>query len=164
MAVIIVLALVCLAVSGWITKMVYDQQEDGAAAAAAFAVGFIVSACVVAVGGPWLAAMTTGVVPGYSDGDRVGYVTKMSHKGYVWKTWEGQIQVGQGSQVATQDPFEFSVVEERIKSELETALTSGKKVKIHYRQWLVMPYKKGSSSYEITSVEILNEPMPAEKK
>jgi hypothetical protein len=34
---------------------------------------------------------TTGCAATYSDGDRAGIVTKWSHKGFIHKSWEGQL-------------------------------------------------------------------------
>ena len=30
----------------------------------------------------------------YSNGNRVGNITKFSEKGIIWKTWEGQLHLG----------------------------------------------------------------------
>ncbi|MDP1719043.1 MAG: hypothetical protein Q8L24_01305 [bacterium] len=159
----ILVAVVCLVLVGWTIKWAYEEIDGGAALVVAV-VGSLIALLAVPLAGAWIAALTTGAVPGYSDGDRVGYVTKVSNKGLIWKTWEGQMQVGQGAQVATQQLFEFSVVDDKVRANLEAALSSGKKVKIHYSQWLTLPYRMGDSNYVVTSVEVLNEPLPAEKK
>ena len=96
-----------------------------------------------------------GILPNYSEGERIGYVTKLSYKGVIWKTHEGQLQVGQGAQVAVQKPFDFSVVDEGMLDPLNEAMTKGKKVKLRYREWWAMPYRLGDSGYEIIGVEEL---------
>src|SRR5204863_7898086 len=50
------------------------------------AVGFLAVAMGVAT--LWTAITLTF---SYSDGDRVGYVQKFSHKGWVCRTWEGEL-------------------------------------------------------------------------
>ncbi|MFC4815560.1 MULTISPECIES: 6-phosphogluconate dehydrogenase [unclassified Flavobacterium] len=43
----------------------------------------------------------------YSEGDQTGQLVKFSHKGYIFKTWEGEISKGiYGTQV-----FKFSVMD-----------------------------------------------------
>jgi hypothetical protein len=103
----------------------------------------------------WAAMLTDGIYPNYSDGERIGYVTKLSHKGAIWKTYEGQLQIGQGEQVAVQQPFEFSVSSRSVLDKLQKAMEDGKKVKLKYREWLIMPYRLGSSGYEIVEVSEL---------
>lgn len=90
---------------------------------------------------------------GYSDGTREGYITKVSEKGIYWKTIEGQIQVGTGEMAALQNPFDFSIPKHR--KDLQEAITQnlGKKVRINYIQWLIMPYSIGDSGYEVVSIE-----------
>lgn len=44
----------------------------------------------------------------YSEGDQTGQLVKFSHKGYLFKTWEGEISKGiYGTQI-----FKFSVLDE----------------------------------------------------
>lgn len=92
-----------------------------------------------------------GLLPGYSEGVREGYVTKLSKKGVLWKTWEGQLQVGTGELAAIQEPYHFSVVGGEMADQVRSML--GKKVTIHYREWLVMPWSRGSSGNEVVKIE-----------
>ena len=94
--------------------------------------------------------MTSGLCPNYSVGVREGYITKVSRKGVIWKTWEIEVQVGTGEMAALQAPHEFSVDETMINS-VEANL--GKRCRVSYTEWLLMPYRIGSSGYEITKVE-----------
>src|SRR5205823_6184393 len=45
-------------------------------------------AAVAAVASAWTALTLTF---SYSDGDRIGYVQKFSHKGWICRTWEGEL-------------------------------------------------------------------------
>src|SRR5262249_51399202 len=49
-------------------------------------VGFV--AVVFSLAALWTAITLTF---SYSDGDRIGYVQKFSHKGWICKTWEGEL-------------------------------------------------------------------------
>lgn len=96
---------------------------------------------------------TGGLLSGYSDGEREGYITKISVKGIIWKTNEIEVQVGTGEQAALQAPHQFSVVDQAVLASVKANV--GKRVKIRYVQWLLQPYSRGDSGYEVTSVEPL---------
>lgn len=94
-----------------------------------------------------------GLIRGYSDGVREGYITKVSDKGVVWKTWEGQIQMGTGEMAALQQPFDFSISKNKRDLHEAAMANLGKRVRITYVEWWVMPYSVGSSGYEVVSIE-----------
>ena len=95
---------------------------------------------------------------GYSDGDRVGIITKFSHKGFVFKSWEGQLNLGgtvsAGDKGVVPSTWEFSVRDEKLVPLIQSAMSSGKRVKCHYLQWVVSPTTM-DSGYEIVGVEIV---------
>ena len=93
---------------------------------------------------------TTGFMPTYSLGERIGYITKVSEKGMIFVTWEIEMQLGTGDQAALQAPEQFCVQDSNVQEQLRHML--GKKVVVSYRQWLVVPYRVGSASKEILSV------------
>ncbi len=101
---------------------------------------------------PLLIKSVDGLYPGYSEGQRTGYLTKISYKGVLWKTWEGELQIGAGEQAALQTPFAFSVTDPEVMNAIKANL--GKRVTVEYREWLAMPYRVGSSGYEITKVTV----------
>jgi hypothetical protein len=93
----------------------------------------------------------------YSDGYRVGRVEKISHKGLVWKSWEGYLVLA-GFNVddkgnATRETFEFSVLDKNaatVVPVLERAQEHSGMVKLHYQQdW--MDQLHYSSSYFVDS-------------
>ena len=49
-----------------------------------------------------------GCNPDYSDGERVGIVTKLSYKGWNYKTWEGEMNLG-GMRAASDGKIETNV-------------------------------------------------------
>lgn len=89
----------------------------------------------------------------YSEGYRAGDLVKFSHKGLVFKTWEGELSVG----VSDAQRFIFSV-EPKEKEIIQQLIDmQGKKVKLTYKErfgtfpWL------GDTKYYIVKVE---EPLP----
>lgn len=97
--------------------------------------------------------LTGGLMRGYSEGVREGYVTKISEKGIIWKTYEAQIQVGTGEMAALQSPFEFSIPKDNKELYQTVQKNLGKKVNIEYIGWLSMPYWVGSSNVELTKIK-----------
>jgi len=76
----------------------------------------------------------------YSEGYRVGQIIKLSHKGYIFKTWEGTLDFG----YLQQDPtggvatrlWDFSVrdSDEQVRKDIDTAIAANAKVKLYYRE------------------------------
>src|SRR5579872_2294130 len=56
----------------------------------------------------------------YSTGERVGYVQKLSKKGWVCKTWEGELAMVSLPGTAPQI-FNFTVPDDKIAKQLEDA-------------------------------------------
>ena len=107
-------------------------------------------------GGVWL--YFTG---NYSDGFRAGTVMKVSRKGYVFKTYEGQLNLGMilnqnsGQSVSVNNIWEFSVRAKHrdVVDALEKAMTTGQRVRLHYEEkYQALPWL-GESRYFIYKVE-----------
>ena len=72
----------------------------------------------------------------YSSGERAGYVQKFSLKGYLCKTWEGEIVLV--SMPGTQaEKFLFTVQDEAVAKKLNDSM--GLRVKIHYQEHKGIP-------------------------
>ena len=72
----------------------------------------------------------------YSSGERAGYVQKFSNKGYVCKTWEGELLlVSMPGTLA--EKFQFSVRDESVAKKINNSL--GKRVKIDYKEHKGIP-------------------------
>lgn len=72
----------------------------------------------------------------YSDGDREGVMMKISRKGNIFKTYEGEIiQPGfrSGAGSINSNNFKFTAADEEVSKQLSAA--TGKTVKIHYVQY-----------------------------
>lgn len=93
----------------------------------------------------------------YSEGDRAGVVSKLSKKGYVFKTYEGELNVGAQGQVGnmSNNLWQFTIAEgdEKLSKEIEDAMTSGKRVKLHYEQRYMKFSWMGDTEYFVTKVE-----------
>jgi hypothetical protein len=101
------------------------------------------------------AAFALGCDATYSDGDRVGVVTKLSYKGVVNKSWEGELAMDNfkpapGSS-ATSNIFEFSVLDDGMRKTLQDDMNAGTRVKLHYRQQVLNSGCTHDSDYIITS-------------
>jgi hypothetical protein len=86
----------------------------------------------------------------YSDGNRVGYVQKLSRKGWLCKTWEGELQI---SNIPGSAPilFQFSVRSDSVARAIEAL--AGRQVQIHYKQHVGVPTKCfGETEYFVDAV------------
>jgi hypothetical protein len=89
----------------------------------------------------------------YSSGERAGYVQKFSRKGWVCKTWEGELTM---MPVAGSIPekFIFSVRDNRVAGSINASM--GKKVKIYYEQHKWVPTSCfGETEYYVSEVKAL---------
>jgi hypothetical protein len=72
----------------------------------------------------------------YSRGERIGYVQKFSEKGWLCKTWEGELQM-LPVPGAVPDKFLFSVRDKTMIGKINSTL--GKKVSLSYEQHKGIP-------------------------
>jgi hypothetical protein len=72
----------------------------------------------------------------YSSGERAGWVQKFSKKGWICKTWEGELALVSlpGSSV---EKFLFTVRDETVAREVAAA--TGKRVTLHYEEKVGLP-------------------------
>ncbi len=94
------------------------------------------------------ASSTLGLT--YSAGDRAGYVQKISKKGWVCKTWEGELAQANlpGSMPQI---FKFSIRNDSVAQILERDM--GKQVSVHYEEHRGVPTTCfGETNYYITNV------------
>jgi hypothetical protein len=86
----------------------------------------------------------------YSSGERTGYVQKISKKGWVCKTWEGELAMTPVPGSAPQ-MFQFTVPDEAVAQAI--AKGSGRQVSLIYDQHKGVPSSCfGESDYFVTSV------------
>ena len=89
----------------------------------------------------------------YSSGERAGYVQKFSLKGYVCKTWEGEIILV--SMPGTQaEKFLFTVKNEAVAKKVNDSL--GRRVKLVYEEHKGIPSSCfGETPYFVTDIQFL---------
>ena len=90
----------------------------------------------------------------YSEGTRSGVLTKVSKKGYVFKTYEGELNIGGLNQgdgtIMPLSLFKFSVNDKAVYDSLER--NQGKKVVLHYKQIIKNFFWQGESDYFVHQV------------
>ncbi len=95
----------------------------------------------------------------YSEGVRSGMVVKISKKGFIFKTYEGQLNLqtfgANKSPNLVSESFEFSVEHDRedIIKTLEDASLSGERVSLKYVERLVKFPWRGDTKYFVIEVE-----------
>jgi len=92
---------------------------------------FLAILVLLAIGWLWIALQWS-----YADGERAGYVQKFSNKGWLCKTWEGEIAMVT-MPGAIPDKFEFTVRDDAVAQQINAL--AGKRVVLHYRQHKFIP-------------------------
>ena len=86
----------------------------------------------------------------YSSGDRAGYLQKLSHKGWLCKTWEGEL-LQTAVPGAAPEKFIFTVRSDSIANALNKF--QGEHVSVHYEQHKGVPTSCfGDTEYFVTGV------------
>lgn len=91
----------------------------------------------------------------YSDGERAGWVQKLSRKGWVCKTWEGELAlVSQPG--APLEKFPFTIWDDKVADDLNKFI--GKRVSLHYEEKVGLPSSCfGDTRYYITKVTAVDD-------
>lgn len=100
----------------------------------------------------------------YSDGIRVGTVQKFSRKGFIFKTYEGQLNMGvvnlsqpnnQGDSRQVGNAWDFSVgpFDKETAVAIDEAMANEKRVKLYYKQMLYQFDWRGETDYFVYKVE-----------
>jgi hypothetical protein len=72
----------------------------------------------------------------YSEGERAGYLQKLSRKGWLCKTWEGELLLS-SMPGAIPERFAFTVRDENVVRQLQAAM--GQRVQLTYEQHIGVP-------------------------
>ena len=90
----------------------------------------------------------------YSEGDRAGYVQKFSKKGWLCKTWEGELALA-NLPGAMPEIFTFTVRGDDVAAQINKVM--GDRVALHYEQHVGLPTTCfGDTQYFVTSVRLVN--------
>jgi hypothetical protein len=91
----------------------------------------------------------------YSTGERAGWIQKFSHKGWLCKTWEGELALVSlpGS---TPEMFAFTVRDDAVAAQITKVM--GKRVSLHYEQKVGLPTSCfGDTRYYVSGVTVSDE-------
>ena len=91
----------------------------------------------------------------YSTGDRAGWVQKISHKGWLCKTWEGELALV-SMPGAPVEKFYFTVFDEAVAQDINRHM--GKRVSLHYEQKVGLPTSCfGETRYYVNKVVLVDD-------
>ena len=91
----------------------------------------------------------------YSKGERAGWVQKLSNKGWVCKTWEGELALVSMPGAAA-EKFYFTVRDDAVAQDITRAM--GRRVSLHYEEKVGLPTTCfGETRHYITRVEVAAE-------
>ena len=92
----------------------------------------------------------------YSTGERAGWIQKLSNKGWVCKTWEGELALVSLPGSGTVEKFRFTVRDEAVAAALTQAM--GKRVSLHYEEKVGLPSSCfGETRHYITKLTLASE-------
>lgn len=94
----------------------------------------------------------------YSEGFRAGNIVKVTKKGFIFKTTEGELNVGGIQADKSSSIWTFSVAgseEAQVVQDLEAAALSNQRVKLYYQEKLFTIVWRGDTKYFVTKVETL---------
>src|SRR4030095_6200217 len=94
----------------------------------------------------------------YAKGDRAGYLQKLSEKGWVCKTWEGELAMVNVPGALT-EKFLFTVRDDTVAKKVNAL--QGKRVVLSYEQHVGIPTSCfGDTSYFVTDVREVTDGTP----
>ncbi|MBC7732825.1 MAG: hypothetical protein H7306_13130 [Bacteriovorax sp.] len=89
----------------------------------------------------------------YSSGERAGWIQKLSDKGWVCKTWEGELALVSMPGSATVEKFLFTVSDDQVAAEIVKVM--GKRVTLHYEEKVGLPTSCfGETRHYVTRVAV----------
>jgi hypothetical protein len=119
--------------------------------------GVVSMLVVVIVVGATLAAAWLWVFMtwNYSTGERAGWVQKLSKKGWICKTWEGEMAMVTMPGTA-QEKFLFTVRSDDVAAQINKVM--GKRVSVHYDEKVGLPTTCfGETRHYVTSIVAVEE-------
>jgi hypothetical protein len=94
----------------------------------------------------------------YSSGDRAGTISKFSERGYVFKTWEGQLmEGGYSGETGSLSPryWDFSTKSAEVVDKVREGLATGERVTLIYQEKFIRFPWNGDTKYIVTDVQFL---------
>lgn len=94
----------------------------------------------------------------YSSGDRAGTISKFSERGYLFKTFEGQLmEGGYSGETGSLTPryWDFSTKQDSVVSKIREALATGERVTLVYQEKFIKFPWNGDTKYIVIDVQFL---------
>lgn len=88
----------------------------------------------------------------YSEGERIGTITKISKKGLFFKTWEGEMSIRLSQGTMVNEKFIFSVRKDEVVKKIQDTLKSGQICTVKYNQNSFQGEAISDTSYEIIDI------------
>ena len=109
---------------------------------------FFLTLILLGIGFVWLTLHWS-----YSEGERAGYVQKLSKKGWLCKTWEGELAIV-AIPGSLPEIFPFTVRDDKVAAEINAVM--GKRVSLAYQQHLGIPSTCfGETGYYVDKVHVV---------
>ena len=94
----------------------------------------------------------------YSDGERSGYLQKFSRKGWICKTYEGELAMSTVPGVAPVI-WSFTVRDDAVAARIDAL--AGQRVVLHYEEHRGLPTSCfGDTAYFVDRIQVLDNPNP----
>ncbi|MDD2988808.1 MAG: hypothetical protein PHI64_07585 [Zoogloea sp.] len=114
----------------------------------AWFIGFIIVLVALLAGYTWLVLNWS-----YSAGERAGYVQKFSQKGWLCKTWEGEMAIV-AIPGSLPEIFKFTVRDNKVAAAINADM--GKRVSIAYEQHVGIPSTCfGETAYYVSKIHVV---------
>jgi hypothetical protein len=91
----------------------------------------------------------------YSTGERAGWVQKLSRKGWLCKTWEGELALV-SLPGASPEKFYFTIRDDQVAEKINAVM--GQRVSLHYEEKVGLPTSCfGETRHYVTGVRVQEE-------
>ena len=92
----------------------------------------------------------------YSSGERAGWIQNLSDKGWICKTWEGELALVSMPGAAQVEKFAFTAANDEVAAEIVKLM--GRRVSLHYEERVGLPTSCfGDTRHFVTKVTVSNE-------
>ncbi len=115
---------------------------------------------IVSIVGIGIIVLLVTFFANFSEGFRVGVPIKFSKKGVIFKTYEGQLNLGSLNQESTGNfstywDFSVKASADSVVNKLDSAIVEGYRVKLFYKEKFVQVPWRGDTKYMVYDVEYL---------
>jgi len=124
------------------------ELKTGKSRVGLWTAGFLLVAALLFAAYTWISLTWS-----YSKGERAGYIQKFSSKGWVCKTWEGELAMV-AVPGSMPEKFYFSVRDDVVAVQINQAM--GRRIVLYYEQHVGVPTNCfGETEYFVKSVKAI---------